>query len=121
MVLFLKLYSLCDFKTDDAARDVNVIEPLSRSAAQELQLAAILASMATTELPFPSEPSCSGSTRVHGACLQGDLTVSPPFGDWDGAWVHCSDVDFVEFLVWFVGGWYSHAFVSFFSLSTDRH
>ena len=28
------------------------------------------------------------------------FTVSPPFGGWDSAWVHCSDVDFLEFLVW---------------------
>ena len=56
MVLFLKLYNLRDTGIADAARDVNVIEPFSRSAAQELQLAAILAPMATTELHSQVSP-----------------------------------------------------------------
>ena len=185
MVLFLKLYNLCDFGTANAARDVNVIEHLSRSAAQELQLAAIHAPTATTDLrsqvspvvaALDASPSagaivetkvgkdiasalwrhserkgtfsrfetqsrtllrekgflnasddvadfsdmgpgtlsrrgpdafvydvwtpCSGSTQIPGACLQSGLAVSLPSGDWDSAWVLCSDVDFLDFLVW---------------------
>ena len=43
---------------------------------------------------------CSGSTQIHHACLRSGVVVSPPFGDWDSEWLHCSDVEFLDFLVW---------------------
>ena len=66
----MKLYNLCDFGTANAARDVNVIEPLSRSAAQELRLAAILAPMAATELRSQVSPVVAA------------LDASPSAGRW---------------------------------------
>ena len=43
---------------------------------------------------------CLGSMQIYEACLQRVLAVSPPFAHWDSAWLHCSDVDFLDFLVW---------------------
>ena len=56
MVLFKMIYNLCYFGTASAARHVNVIEHLSRSEAQKLQLAAILAPMATAGLRSQVSP-----------------------------------------------------------------
>ena len=43
---------------------------------------------------------CSGSTQIHHACSRSGLVVSPPFRDGDSEWLHCSDVEFLDFLVW---------------------
>ena len=184
MVLFQKLHGLCDFRKNGTSREASVSEPLSRTAAQELQLPAILVPMATTGLrsqvspmvaaldAFPSAGAiadtqvntniasalhchsdrkgtfshlesqaqavlrekgllssrgnrrcfrhrprtltrrgtdafvydvpvpCLGSMQICEARLQSGLAVSPPFGDWDSAWLHCSDVDFLDFPIW---------------------
>ena len=59
----------CNFGADGTVRDEDVTEPLSRTAAQELQLAAILTPLATTELrsqesPVIAAPDASPSASV---------------------------------------------------------